>query len=999
MLALAAAFASMAVVFVVKTFADAVFLAEFGAQYVPHFFVAQSAALIGTSFLYTYLIRWGSAITDSIILVALAGTALASPFLAARGGAALFALSIALITLSTLGQLAIWNTATSVVSGRKARTFLPRAGAAATAGAVVGGFASSGIVGLGGVTALAWVSGGLTLATLAMRLALAPVSGERRARPAEPRRTESARESARQLVWLLAAGVIVEAVLSAFIDFGFKRHVAGQFPSRDSIGLFFALYYGITNVILLVTQLSTASTLLATRSLRFTLSLQPAALAATAILWVAFPLLALGAMTRGFEGVMKFALARPAQEVAMTPLSERTRRRIKVILRGVFAPGGAALAGGVLIAAASFLDDSPSLVPALCAVFALAWLVISRATANHYLAALGSELGLRRMRDEEGQEALLDRDALARLVELSGNEDPSTAGFARRMLGQLVRTSAVLAPHVGSGNAATRRAVYQLLTEQPSRACAARLGAAVEREPDDEALDAGLLALAAHGDARLVERARKLVSGAEPGGGDALQRAAWLYLSRVKVLDADPEHHLRVLVGSIVADGASAALACGAAIARGAVSGDRIDEAIAELADATGDDAAARKQALLAAATLGRARGIERVIDELASGSPWAEAIASRLHGLALGRVCDRAASPELPSRHRVRLLAALRASDQPEVTDLAARALTDRDADVRDQAISVLLAHRERDDLPRGEIEKALGIQMDAFELYLRARPGFTSAARESQMVVRFRGTSADVTAEAFFLDELERCTERELGKLCKLLALLGSPDAVFDAERGLRAPTFKRRRQAVDVLQEVARGRQKTRLLELLELYLMPPRQISDGAREAVIAIDPWLARCASGNADPAARRLWALRSAILFDAVDGASLFQLAERASEVAIAAQEIVVREGEPGDALYIVIDGIVAVERGDAVVAQLGPGEAFGELALLDGEPRQATVRAQKPSRLLRLPRGPFDDALSAHPEIGLGLVLGLVKWLRQGRAAIPRAALRTTML
>ena len=61
----------MAVVFVVKTFADAVFLAEFGAQYVPHFFVAQAAALIGTSFLYTYLIRWGPAIVFGVLVIVL----------------------------------------------------------------------------------------------------------------------------------------------------------------------------------------------------------------------------------------------------------------------------------------------------------------------------------------------------------------------------------------------------------------------------------------------------------------------------------------------------------------------------------------------------------------------------------------------------------------------------------------------------------------------------------------------------------------------------------------------------------------------------------------------------------------------------------------------------------------------------------------------------------------------------------------------------------------
>jgi len=66
-------------------------------------------------------------------------------------------------------------------------------------------------------------------------------------------------------------------------------------------------------------------------------------------------------------------------------------------------------------------------------------------------------------------------------------------------------------------------------------------------------------------------------------------------------------------------------------------------------------------------------------------------------------------------------------------------------------------------------------------------------------------------------------------------------------------------------------------------------------------------------------------------------------------------------------------------------VAQLGRGQAFGELALVDGLPRQATVRSEKPSRFLCLPRDTFDEAMTEHPEIGLGLVRGLVRWLRQG--------------
>ncbi len=72
------------------------------------------------------------------------------------------------------------------------------------------------------------------------------------------------------------------------------------------------------------------------------------------------------------------------------------------------------------------------------------------------------------------------------------------------------------------------------------------------------------------------------------------------------------------------------------------------------------------------------------------------------------------------------------------------------------------------------------------------------------------------------------------------------------------------------------------------------------------------------------------------------------------------------------------------------MIASLGVGQAFGELALVDQRQRQATVRAVDRARLLRLPRALFFTALETHPEIGLGLLRALAKWLRQtepGRA------------
>ena len=82
-------------------------------------------------------------------------------------------------------------------------------------------------------------------------------------------------------------------------------------------------------------------------------------------------MLALAALGRGIEMIGKFGVARPAQEVALTPLRDATRQRWKVLLRGVFNQGGAVAGGLLLIAATSVLEIDLAIAPACIAALAL----------------------------------------------------------------------------------------------------------------------------------------------------------------------------------------------------------------------------------------------------------------------------------------------------------------------------------------------------------------------------------------------------------------------------------------------------------------------------------------------------------------------------------------------------------------------------------------------------------------------------------------------------
>jgi len=100
----------------------------------------------------------------------------------------------------------------------------------------------------------------------------------------------------------------------------------------------------------------------------------------------------------------------------------------------------------------------------------------------------------------------------------------------------------------------------------------------------------------------------------------------------------------------------------------------------------------------------------------------------------------------------------------------------------------------------------------------------------------------------------------------------------------------------------------------------------------------------------------------------------LEQLAEQAKPVTFLADDIVIGEGERGDALYIITHGVVSVIKGNNVMAELTDGDFFGEMALLGDQVRTATVKAKTPSTLLRLRRRDVIRLAEGHPDLKLRL-------------------------
>jgi CRP/FNR family cyclic AMP-dependent transcriptional regulator len=148
---------------------------------------------------------------------------------------------------------------------------------------------------------------------------------------------------------------------------------------------------------------------------------------------------------------------------------------------------------------------------------------------------------------------------------------------------------------------------------------------------------------------------------------------------------------------------------------------------------------------------------------------------------------------------------------------------------------------------------------------------------------------------------------------------------------------------------------------------------------------------ARVAAETPPSETARLWAdvLGRVPLFAGVPARHVRKIASLGSLARFEAKEPIVNAGDPGDAFYVILSGRAKVRRGSGrAVAELGPGVYFGEMALLDGAPRSATIVAETATTCLMLTRKRFAKILRDEPTVALALLRTLAARVRQLEAS-----------
>ncbi|WP_438021322.1 cyclic nucleotide-binding domain-containing protein [Sorangium sp. So ce315] len=133
----------------------------------------------------------------------------------------------------------------------------------------------------------------------------------------------------------------------------------------------------------------------------------------------------------------------------------------------------------------------------------------------------------------------------------------------------------------------------------------------------------------------------------------------------------------------------------------------------------------------------------------------------------------------------------------------------------------------------------------------------------------------------------------------------------------------------------------------------------------------------------------RIEQLSKVPLFKGLTTSALELISRVASEETHALGTKIFQHGDPGDKLYILLEGKVRISReiagiGEEALAVLGPGAVFGEMALLDEAPRSADARVHERCRLLTVSKDAFEDLLFLHKELAYEVLWNVVRMLVQ---------------
>jgi len=937
-----------------RAFAEAAFLSAYGPKQMPWLLIANASGFAVATLGYDAITRVArAAVVDMVLLVMLVAAASAAPTLLDRGAPPVV-LVIALAATSQVAGLALWNRVCAAVAGRDARRYLPRAGAAVTAGAAIAGLGAGAVIPRLGLAAIPYVGAGVTVIVLFLCIAqerALVAGGAPGGAPATSGASAPLAPVQRRLVVAMLAVAALEGVVGTLIDLQFLGTLRTRYAG-DDLAVALALFYGGTNALLFVLQSAAVPRLLVTRAMTFTAAIHPLLVILSYAGFAAAPGFIGIAGTRTADQVLRFATSRTSQELELSALPPAPRGRWKVLLRGAVWPAGTAAAALALFAIGPSALRQPAALAGVAIAIALVWAIAARVAARRFQTALAAPLGIRQSHADDTR---IDLDTLERWTHAAGADAPKQAALARAVLARARVDATDLADHLRHDEPAVRAALFDQLARAPSPALRGELRAAIGIEDDDRALVLGIKALALAGDAAGITRG-KARAGLAREVDNAVRTAEVMLASDDATAIGDEFARL------VVRDPAWAA-----AFVRARRAQLTDDVLAAKLREALATQGA-RAGAFVVIARAGPPASRPLLAQALEAGDPDAIAAIEDID-----RDGAAALAVELIAFSPLARAAIARAlAGAPAGVDLVSALVDDTDPEVAYAALrSALGIARSGGSISAPRIAAAHGSALAALDAHLNARDALAASTAWSACARQ----ELDIATR--------RCVARVLCAAAIEAASAGrDPAPIAATARHLIGGGEADRKRALDVVQEL---QARPELLATIERWLLPAVPSPDtSALTAIARVDAWLGRLAAGELAAVEPTLADLRRAALFASIAGPALAGLAECAARKIVTGA--VFAQGDAGDTMFVVAAGALSATRTGSPERRLAIGDIVGELSVLTHAPRAATLTAGDGAEAIEIDRATFAAAARRAPELVLGLSATLAGWLAPKR-------------
>ena len=851
----------------------------------------------------------------------------------------------------------------------------------------------------------------------------------------------------RRYSFLLFALVAFSFLSAYFMDNVFSSRAEARYLDANQLAGFLGVFWGTCNLAALVFKTGFAGRLLSRYGLTLGILALPTLLLlgqgsaaltgmlsgrGAAMFWIVV-------VTRGFDYVTRDALDGPSNMILFQPLPPNARAATQARADGIIGPIAGGLSGLVLALLTHVLDFNSAQLAAVAALCACGWWAVAWRLRTDYKSMLEEALAGRRLR---GLTISLDDPATRAVLERGiGSPLPGEALYALQVIEELdsralqptlvrllshpdshVRVAALLRIE-RHGFDAELPEVIKLLEQEPVaevRGAAVRVLASLGSEdavdravgwldnPEREIRDGAVVGLLRSGDVDGIvaggQRLTELVRSPEP---EQRQQAAALLLAlemdsfyrplgvllrdpdlrvRRKALEA-AERHGNPRLWPLLCDNLAVPAVRAPAARALAVAGEPV---LPHLEQALASPSTPELRARIAA-VLGRIRGKRavRVLLKMMATSARGE----RLAALTALSACDwQPATEEEIALARGWLdeeLQSLRGALAARIdlgggcSPLLSRALVTECESARDRVLLELSLLFETRPMQRARA---------AFQNPSPDERALASELVHGLLPQDLKGTIAPL------LEELS--PEELLPKLAPRSSPKSFPNVSKDAPTAKLAPGARlalllgpgdRVRSewlTVCALHELGLRGERGAAASVASLTGSPDPLVRETAARVQLLLErPEAAKAvAEGKDGPVLltiEKVMILRSVQIFAETPDSVLAEIAAILKEVDLPAGGAIFAKGDTGDCLYVIGHGKVRIHDGDLTLTTLGERDIFGELALLDAEPRSASATAEGPTRLFRVDQEAFYDLMADRIEVVRGILRVLCRRVR----------------